>query len=396
MTLKRTSNLPAVQFWFEQFQPLDRPLTRKLVDELVYIETSHVLDGIQLIIEEIIQNTNGKVAILPIRELLDTEDSYFSETNHDEIPTLQFGKEPLGSESFISNLVTRLVRNYRNNITLTKPKNKMESYKAPTINALKIDKTKALILVDDLIGSGLRTNLFLNAIYQHKTIKSWVSSENIKINVVSYMATDLGKKALSKNIKKMKASLHVVAPCPTYHGLPKEKKYFELCQKYANKNENHPLGFDKSAVRVFFEHSAPNNLPAIFHKNQSKYRPFDRSFPKLTNRWIGLFPNRSVSLELRRQINFTKERKYFKSAMKEILGVLTSSSSPINKGSLSAITNIPISEMEQYIVVGKKFGMLTEDNYEIAITPEGKAELAALSKTSQSIEFSTENYYPMR
>lgn len=69
------------------------------------IPTNRVINDITSKIETIMLHYDS-IAIYPIRELLKDEVSYFDEQDDKVVPLLQQGTEPLGSEAFISNIVS--------------------------------------------------------------------------------------------------------------------------------------------------------------------------------------------------------------------------------------------------------------------------------------------------
>ncbi|HCO4028289.1 TPA: hypothetical protein N8O30_004553, partial [Escherichia coli] len=104
------SNTQAVQRWLKQFSKPHRNIAKSLLDSLIYIKTSTVINDLK---EELAQNIGvNVVSILPIRELSPNENVY-DLLNKSIPPVVQVSLEPLGSEAFISNLYTQL--NRRNN-----------------------------------------------------------------------------------------------------------------------------------------------------------------------------------------------------------------------------------------------------------------------------------------
>jgi len=243
------SNLPVVQPWIKQFLPKDRALARQLVDELMYYETSHVFREINLTTEE--QMTlYSKVGIIPVRELKDKTEIYFPQDNN-KAPLIQPSEEYLGSEGYVSNLITQLSRHNEKKII-------RKNGKAPSLNEFIHRNVKALILVDDLIGSGKRVCDFLGAIYRNEEIKNLICQDKIKVHIVAFMASETGEASINQWAKEKHININmtVINKCPTFHNLLLSESYLKLCKDYSFREEKKAIGFQDTAVRVVFEHSS--------------------------------------------------------------------------------------------------------------------------------------------
>lgn len=388
------SNIPATQDWLAQFRPLDRPVACKLLDELVFIPTDRVVSDLKLAIESILTKYDS-AAIYPIRELLSENESYFSLTDAAKPPTMQHEHATLGSEAFVSNIITRLNRSLQEKVILEHVSTENGEIKAsPSISTIRDKKIQTIILIDDLIGSGDRTRDFLDAVYRHPSIRSWVSGKYLKIIVIAFMATDKGKKNVEKWCdNEKKAKLKVLNQCPTFHNLPNTEEIFDLCKNYANKGEGIPLGYDGVAVRVIFGHSAPNNIPAILHRKVNKYKA---SSPTLRGRlfsWTPLFPRRDVPEKLKAQIMTKKKTLSINASIRLLLNQLEQTTS-LSKDKSLQILAWSIADWERYVDLCLKFNMITKNGDQLKITEQGKIELETLNRMKYTIEFNGENYYP--
>ncbi|MBU1392169.1 MAG: hypothetical protein KJ856_06625 [Gammaproteobacteria bacterium] len=388
------SNIPATQDWLSQFLPQDRPVACNLLDELVYIPTDRVISDLKLVVESILKQYES-AAIYPIRELFSEDESYFSLTDAIEPPTMQHGQAVQGSEAFVSNLITRLSRSLQEKVILEKVSTESGEMKAsPSITTIKNKKIKTLILIDDLIGSGNRTRDFLEAVYRHPSIRSWVSGKYLKIIVVAFMATNQGKKCVEKWCKKeIKATLLVINECPTFHNLPNTEAIFDLCIRYANNKERIPLGYDNTAVRVIFGHSAPNNIPAILHRKVKNFKARSSILHSIISCWRPLFPSRDVPEQFKAQILAKKKTLSTKDSIQLLLNQLDQTTA-MNKEKLLQVLNWSIADLNRYVDLCLKFNMIAQNGYEIEITSQGENELKILTKTKYQIEFNDKNYYP--
>jgi hypothetical protein len=98
-------------------------------------------------------------------------------------------------------------------------------------------RCKAIILVDDLVGSGSRAAGYLTSLWENRTIRSWWSRNDIKFFVVSFAATEEGEKRL----RNLKCSPSVIYDrvCPTLRSLPWSQKLksevSDLCEVYGSR-----------------------------------------------------------------------------------------------------------------------------------------------------------------
>ena len=387
----KTSNLPSCQNWIEQFSSEDKPDAKKLIDELIYIETSSVIDDLTSEIKKIIKEKK-KVSIIPVREVLENEISYYNLSDPTINPDINIADEPLGSEAIISNLITRLRRGYGKSVVLER--NKLtKSNKSPSISCMRKEKVKALILIDDVIGSGKRTVEFFDFLYRNRTIKSWVSSGALKIYIISYMATKQGLSFLEKNIKKGLVEIVCINNCPTFYDSANCKKISKLCQRYASLKETYPLGFKESFVKVVFEHSAPNNMPSIFYKNIEQYKAHDRELLNTPKNWVALFPSRYVQLTFIREMSVSRSGRTMKSAIKSLLHVMTGIKES-NLNSLVKLTQIEKVKLKHYLKICNRLGMLDVEGNIVKATARSQKELLALEHNTKLVDINKELYYP--
>jgi hypothetical protein len=384
--INNLSNLPVVQPWIKQFLPKDRALAKQLVDELMYYETSHVFREISLMTKDQM-SPYSRVGVIPVRELKDKTESYFPQDNN-KAPLIQSSEEYLGSEAYVSNVITQLSRYNVKKII-------RKDGKAPSLNELIHRKVKALILVDDLIGSGKRVCDFLDAIYRNEKIKNLICQNKIKVHIVAFMASEIGEASIYQWAKEKHVSINmtVINKCPTFHNLLLSESYLKLCKDYSFRGERKPIGFQDTAVRVVFEHSAPNNLPTIFYKDITKYFPKNSEITGLNKSWSALFSGRAVFEEFKYQASNTKTKRPVSKIINLILKTL-SSASPMNLRSLSDLTGLNSLDLKNYITLCEKFKMLEDKNGLVSITQQGVIELESLSNIKKPIEINTELYYP--
>lgn len=398
----KISAIPSAQSWLAQFLPIDRKIAENLLDQLIYINTDDVVNTLGVRINELIEGYN-KVAIFPVRELIQVQEdepygeeeaqqkkeSYFSLDDNDAIPVVQPNNIPLGSEAFVSNLITQLGRRNRDKV-ISPEGNGLH----PTINNLRAERVDSLILVDDLIGSGNRTKEFLESIYQHPTIRSWLSGKQIEIHIVSYMATNKGEKLINKWCNQYRNStLHVLNQCPMLN--MRELALISLCERYADKGEKFPIGYGSNPVRVVFAHSAPNNLPAILYRNKAKLKAKDTSLRSKVKAWKALFPRRALVETLKVELSEVRPVTSIKYLLMELLQIvrLNPDISVISLNGQFSGTGAQLNLCKDRCI---NFGWLRENRAQLTLTEKGKKELRFIDRSNKLkiIANNEDNYYP--
>jgi hypothetical protein len=414
------SNNPHVKFWIDQFNFEDRQVAKDLLDELEYIPTVKLLSEIEAELIEIINNTD-KVAIIPVRELFSDDECYFpkdlneinSYLNDQSLkidsksinaikgkstgvgitqkdidgfnPILLHPTKQPGSEALIANLITQLKRRYpRKIVTGGRDIN-------PSIIDLRRERCNKLILVDDVIGSGQRMTDFILSLVKNKTINSWVSGNKIELIIICYMKSTKASKKLSKI--KQKIVINSIEKFPTFYELNGSllRVYEELIEKYSNKSEGSPFGYDKTFGSAIFEHSIPNNIPAIFWRDVHKWSPGGKGVIH-KGKWRSLFSGRTVSAVIKQGVKSSKSMS-FNNRVKLNL-VLKALRDEVGVNTIRQLAKYLGWEITvcKDIVARLKMNLLIDSQSKI--TSLGLAELAYLEKSYELIDFNKENYYP--
>lgn len=388
------SNTQAVQRWLKQFSKPHRNIAKSLLDSLIYIKTSTVINDLK---EELAQNIGvNVVSILPIRELSPNENVY-DLLNKSIPPVVQVSLEPLGSEAFISNLYTQL--NRRNNQYFPLPQTNISGRRVSasiSLDEMRILNVRKLILIDDLIGSGDRTKEFIERVYNHPTIKSRLSFGTLEIEILAYMATHTGQSVIEKYISNKKGlSLNVLYSAPIIDELANHKEMTTLCHAYAHNKEKHPLGYKGSAVRVIFTHSAPNNIPSILHRTVIKYKPKTNGITP-ASRWDALFPRRYIPTDFTHEIEEKIKIQPKLLKIKSILKLLEVESLSLKQ--LSKISGFPQYELKLILKNLNTAGWVHYRNHEYEITGIGRVEVEIGSKTKgfKIIAINPDFYYPRK
>lgn len=383
--------------WLNQFIESDKEYAKLLLDSLVLISEHKLVRDLQTLILGELEGLEKPVALVPVREMA-TGQSYYKPTNNKNAkPNLLGSNSFPGSEAIIANIATRLSRSfkYKNDIVGT-----------PSLKNMRLSHCRSIIFVDDFVGTGKRINSFYEAFNMNKTMKSWASYKLIKFNVFAYSMTNVGLDSLkeSKRFNKIK----YVYKCPTIDErswtIHQKERVEKICEHYAPKDsEEYALGFNKTKGMMVFEHSAPNNLPAILWKVGRGWKP--------------LFPNRAVPVEMAEYFKLPSIESILEERLRElgqirlaggswilqasplikkiilILGALSKKAKSLER--ISDITCIPFVEIKKIVIHCRDWGLV--DSYN-KLTNEGLKELnfARTMKlyNRDVIATNTELYFP--
>ncbi len=199
--------------------------------------------------------------------------SYF-DSDHSVSPTRSRQSVPTGSEASVGTLI-RDISN-RNGAS--------KWLDHPSIDQMKAQKTRTVILVDDIVGSGTRVKSFLTSFFANTTIKSWFSFKRFKVHVVCWAALDDTLQNLRRNDRVER--IHCVLPLERHSSLwsgSDVQLIKDLCQKYAKKTSRpaYALGYKKAFTTICFDYKCPNTTPAILWAGSKNWKPLFNTRPKL-------------------------------------------------------------------------------------------------------------------
>ena len=245
--------------WLDQFDLLDQGTATRLANSLTLVSHTEFERNLINKIRETASSVDGVVSVFAISKLSASSNQ--------------------GSEVRVANIIRNICR-----FDMKKFLNH------PTIESMREAKCRAIVFVDDFIGSGNRALGFLSSFWMEPTITSWLSLKYIKFHVVAYSGTEDGINRVSKH--KSKPQISIYRNTPTFRSMPWSRETKDevdkLCEKYgriANKKRKSMWrGYNKGMTTLVFEHGCPNNTPSILWELGFK-----------DSNWIGLFPNRTIS-----------------------------------------------------------------------------------------------------
>ncbi|MBD9675685.1 hypothetical protein IB274_03190 [Pseudomonas sp. PDM18] len=286
---------PEVDFWLEQFnqRPDDYLLAKELFDKIIYVDHLDLKVHLHLKLDQL-RFKSVPCAVYVERELQKTKALLPPAMYKEErvkvkgkkkyslrargaaaqaVQSLKYKQQEIGSEGILAQVLTKQCEKFP------------ESYMfQPTAEEIRARKVRKIIVVTDFIGSGDRVASMLSSLWRVRSVRSWVSLRLIKIYVVCVSGTDVGIAAVERHSSKPVVVKGM--ECPTIYNSFDGGRSFEmldLCNRYGGFSPE-PLGYKNAAALIAFEHSAPNNLPAIFVKSCAQKR----------NHWDALFYKRST------------------------------------------------------------------------------------------------------
>lgn len=264
--------------WLANFNDEDKPIARQLVARLSLVSANEFERGLHFKIMQEAKKFTGPIGLFGVRELAANE-HIFSSTG-DNTNSTPRGTD-IGSEGRIAAMIRNIVRE--------RPEKFLNH---PTWDGMRSSNCRHVFFVDDFIGSGARTIRYLSDFYENKTIKSWYSYKLIEPHIIVYSGTANGIRFATKH--KFRPSVAIVRSCPTIEDVPKvhkdelaiRKNIAALCKSYAKSAKiRFPMGFGEVGALMVFEHSCPNNCPAILWSSKGD--------------WLPLFHGKAVSAEAR-------------------------------------------------------------------------------------------------
>lgn len=282
--MTRLSEQPFAEPWLAQFDPSDRAIAAQVIDEILLIDADEhrrglvkLLDDVRasrsddrpmaLYAERVVAREGGAKDGNILSLFPGTESGRATGPNLDPVP-IDPKATGTGSEGIVANIITAYKRRY-GDIILDHP--------GP--DDLRDKKARQIVIVTDFIGSGGRVWNMLEALSKVATLRSWRSYGLIDVHVVAYSGTTFGVNYASSHW--LKPTVRTVRACPTIASTfqePHRSKVNRLCRAYP-KRTRFPFGIGHVGALMAFQHSVPNNAPALlFHDKK----------------WLPLFTKRST------------------------------------------------------------------------------------------------------
>jgi hypothetical protein len=372
--------------WISQFDEEDRDIARLILDSLIYVPYENLISGlIQLLKNYIDKHQNEYIALFAVKEKLDKTEYWDDGRKILNITE----RDGIGSEAIISHFCRDI--------------SKTEEYLLdhPDIKTLKDKKCKYIICVNDIIGSGDQSNKFCNWLYEHPTIKSWVSLKYIYINVISFAGTNKGIEYLKKN--KIISEVFVNQDIDNGRSLwtVKDRQKIEyVCKKYSVniiEEKRFPLGYKDMFTFLYFSYKCPNTSPAILWAPSSKkWKSIFISRPDTIIESIYTLKHDNIKMiidyfKLSKSILFLKFDKETKIMVLILNCFFQKYFKKINIGELLGMSNITVNK---YIEKLYKLNLIDKNN---KVTKMGKSLIRSAKKAKiikKELDLKETFYYP--
>ena len=387
------------QRWLSQFDLEDREAASRLVRALTLVSHSAFQRDLGQRILRAAEPFDLPVALFAAREMKPKDLPGFLEQLIEtrQSPTVNavaLGSD-LGSEARVAATIRSLCQAHPGRLL-----------NHPNVEQMRSARCKAIIVVDDLIGSGQRAREYLAALWASRSVRSWWSREDIKFVLVSYAVTDEGAKSLTK--LKFAPALMYNRICPTLRSLPwsndRKAEVSDLCTKYGAKlaARRFVFGFQGSAALMVFEHGCPNNVPAILWVGK-KSEAWEPLFPEKTVLPLegSAFPPEivrrdpiSLLVDVGQERLAARLQKAPPISYETILILAYAGKGIRTTSALSFATGLNEEECKRLIQLCVEWGFLTS---RLRLTSPGAAELKAAQRAARLKEVAqigTDNYYP--
>lgn len=389
LTLNQVDYSPEINDWLLQFKDAeDKIIAKNMLLRLRFVSKDTLTQWLKETLKQI-KLSYTKHAIYAVRKLeKPTTDK--GTNHHQKVYFDKHGKVPLrpgesqGSEDLINSVVSNFLKaNTQKNVF----------FDHPSIETLRSEQIKHLILVDDSIGSGKRINEFINAMLANRTFKSWWSFGWLKITIISYTRNKAAETLIYSGIKEnLKASrkyrntdkISFVSARVYANDNIKQTwgndsdKFYGLCQRTTAISKNYRLGYNSTFSNIVFLHSAPNNLPGIFWFH--------------SHRWQGLMPCRSIPswlIELLTSSSALSKSKPLSNELVELIQLVKKGIRSIT--SLALRLNIDTLYAKKLLKQAKDLGLITSDK---RLTEYALEKLHSIKKNTEVEKFNYELYIP--
>jgi hypothetical protein len=255
--------------WLTQF---DKPMQNTAISLLSHLRFVKRDEYSNWILGKLESNKFDKCALYAVRKL-ENENLWHNITGE----VLDRPAVSQGSEDFIYSLMSNITR-----------LNSLKLFDTPSLNILREQKIRDIILIDDSIGSGERVKTFIQSMMANKTFKSWWSYGLVRIYIFSLVRTVESEKYIVQNIPG------------SDHGIRKYRKSdkirFESEIVYRREDLSNRWGSEYQDIlslcgsitqipsflqkgwggvmgNIIFYHSIPDNIPGILYFSENGWKP---------------------------------------------------------------------------------------------------------------------------
>lgn len=277
--MTRLSQIPVGLDWLAQFEDADKGIAKYMLDSLELVSSDLVRNTITAQIRQL--SVSKPAALYAVTKRARGHPFFL-----DDGRAYNDVHRPRGSANLATTMIFELSREA--------PQLFLDHPPFKTLSQLSRFN---LVLVDDACASGNRVAGMLRWLFENEKISSRLSSGHLDAHVIAYAVSDM---AQEKATTALPGQGHPLRPRRSgrifFHyerkiryqawapGTP--EMYLEqmrrVCIGYAKRHKlprKRRLGYGDTMSHIVFEHSAPNNLPAIVNCTSKTWRPLfdDRS-----------------------------------------------------------------------------------------------------------------------
>jgi hypothetical protein len=292
---QKLSEHPLATEWLKQFNGREVHVARFLLDLLKLVPTDEFERAMKKQISDICSETEDRIAIFPVDKGVALEErvlqfhlaTFQRKTGVDPVvnvpatpeqsagPQIPSRRKRFSSADRIGHLLEAIKGAFPRRISV-----------APTINSMRAERVKHVVLVDDLVATGKSICDFWKA-WAHPSLRSWLSRRQCRLWIVAYAGHAEGLVQVNKRITYLvdeRFRLELKLP-PTDALWP--NAILSACSEYGllTGKSGASRGFRGVMSPVVFQYRCPNSTAAILWDSSNRG-------------WRGIFPNRSVPLGL--------------------------------------------------------------------------------------------------
>ena len=368
---------PEIQSWLSQFPVGNRQTAKMLLHRLKFVSRDEFSTWLRRAIGRL--PSGETYALYSVRKLDDTQTVFWDESGN---PVVRPGTS-LGSEDLVYSLISNLARLSNGKLL-----------DHPSLDALKEQKIRDFVLIDDSIGSGDRISGFINAMLAHPTFLSWWSFGWIKLHIVCFArpresekriiakvrGSDHGKRKFRKSDKFTFGS-EVVYELGWHEARWGEShaEIIDLCRAQTKISTRWRLGYGDVMANIVFYHSVPNNIPGVLWCRN--------------NRWNGLMPGRAIPDWL---LSLLEAPAIASNTADNLSGEIIKLLALVKRGvrsrrSLAIRLSVDHGYVNDLIVYAKSLGLLTP---QLRLTPVGLDQLIQSGKSTMFPKWDRSLYIP--
>jgi hypothetical protein len=405
-SVTRPSETSSGSAWLANFSQADIPAATLLLDSLRFVDLNTLRNGLVAEVERLRSDKKigSPALLLPERNLSDLlRDSPASPDTatayEDFHPGSEISVTP-GSEGIVGSIIRDFA---------TAGRKGKSPWIAPDaeLEQLRERRCRSVVLVTDYVGTGDQVMKFANAMARSRTVCSWRSLKLLEIHVLAFAASPQALAHIEK--AKVVDGVHVIEVAPSLQTAPwsgqARDSVIDLCKR-ERQGKRPALGYRDSGGLFVTVRGAPNNLPAVFLQESSRWRPLfpNRTVsPQVAEDISGHRPTEELSEQAERlgqvRIGRNERLEYLRPRSRELLrGLLALHRAPRSRTALAAELGVPVAETEALLKTLRRLGLVDKKYRRFKITPGGRREIdaqkRALRRTTVNLAGSDAPYYP--